>query len=118
MVKPETDWKNQSFQVLDWLAVALAGVLVVVSVGLWWVIDSRSSIVVAVVFAAWIGVYFSRHWQPVLYPVSAVVAVLVAADFVYSDVVGRPLVLGTIALTIGFAVVSMVLFVREEQPYD
>lgn len=36
MVRPELDWKNQEHDILNWLAIVLAAMLVLVYVAVWW----------------------------------------------------------------------------------
>ncbi|NHN42725.1 hypothetical protein G9C85_13950 [Halorubellus sp. JP-L1] len=114
MVRDEVRWRNQRPKALNWVAAAFAGVLAVLHVGAWFRTMEGEPLVLAVFLVVWLGVYFTRYWQPVLYLLAAVVLGSSVAIDLLTTLPDEPfpsLVLGT---TAAFVVSALYLFVSEE----
>lgn len=114
MVRPEADWKEQPWYAPDLLMIALATALLVAFTGLWWLGDSTVSLGPAVVFGAWLGLFLSHYWQPVLYLLFGLVLVVAIVVMTYNGFLGRLPESAVLGGTVVFVGVSFGLFIFEE----
>ena len=113
MVLPGIDWKNQPRHILDWVTVAVA--LVLISIHLYQaVIDGAvHHYGIWAFFAAWLVVYFTDYWQPILYLMMAVVVAVITVFLLLSGYWKQPIDLATILLTTVFLLLMVYLFFYE-----
>lgn len=116
MGKAEADWKEQQQRrAPDWLAAGVALLLVALYAYLWWLDGQPEYLAIAAVILAWVAVFFTRYWQPILY---LFVAILVASLTVLWFVRGvwqRPVFMAAVVLDLVFLVLVVYLFATEER---
>lgn len=114
MVRPELDWKNQPRHIFDWFAILVAVLLIATYLSLWW-LDGRSPyLVMAMVFSAWLAVYFTAYWQPILYLIMAAIVVGIPILYLPAQAFDGPIGLSAILLTVIFLLVIGYLLISEE----
>lgn len=115
MVLPDSDWKNQSGDVLDATIAVLGLTLVCVSLYLWWTGPLVGYLVVAIAVIGGGVVYFAELWQPVLYLVIAVALLAFSGYVVAYGSWREPLELALLALNVTVAVLAVYLSYAEER---
>jgi len=112
---PAADWKNQEHRLADWLLLFLAGGIT--SLYLYQALLAEDLVYVSfvVLMAAWLAVYFSSYWQPVLYLVTAVIVGGTTLFWLFDGGVNRLLAQFTVVLHVLFVFVSGYLFYQEER---
>jgi len=114
MVRAEADWKEQPWHWPDLLMIGLATALLLSFVGLWWFGGSTVSLGPAVVFAAWLGLFLSDYWQPVLYLLFGLVLIVGTVVLVYRGLLHQLPESAVVGGTVVFVGISFALFVFEE----
>jgi hypothetical protein len=114
MVRTELDWKSERAHPLNWVAIALAVVLVALYAATWLRTGEQEPLVFAVVLAGWIGVYFTRFWEPILYLVAAAVFGGSVVIDLLTGIPGVPFYWLMVATTVAFVALAVYLFATEE----
>lgn len=112
MVRPELNWKYQQRNVLNWVTIALA--LIDVYVFLWFREGRPLHLVLAGIFLAWLGVYLTDYWQPILYLVVAMILLLTLIPWAVRGLWGGPLGVTASALNAVVFLVFLYLYYYEE----
>lgn len=115
MGKQEADWKQQRWHVLDWAAVGVAGAVIFVYLARWSIAGQDEYLGFALFFFAWVLLFFTRLWQPILY---LLMTVLVFASIIFSFLGSnweQPLGLTAILLRGAFIFIIIPLFFIEER---
>jgi hypothetical protein len=114
MVRSEADWKQQPWYAPNLVMIGLATALLLAFTGLWWFGDGNISLGPAVVFAAWLGLFLSSYWQPVLYLLFGVVLVVAGVFLGFNGFLGSVPESAVLVGTVVFTGLSFALFVFEE----
>jgi|GEM_PF-2599084 hypothetical protein len=114
MVRTDADWKSERPNRLSWVTVALAVGLVALYVATWLRTDGQEPLVLAILLTAWVGVYFTRYWQPILYLVAVIVFGGIVAVDLLTGVSDVPFYWLVVATTAAFVATAIYLFVIEE----
>lgn len=112
---PDSDWKRQDGHVLDWLVVAGALLLAAVDLYLWTVDGAVQYGVLAVVVLAWLGIYFTRFWQPILYLVMGIIVTVVVLFWLVAGIWERPIGQLAVLVKVAFLFLLGYLFYYEEE---
>ena len=114
MVIPGADWKNQPRNILDWVTILVAVVLVLVHFYQGWLEGGAHNHGIWLVFIAWLVVYFTEFWQPILYLVMAVTTAIITVSLILGGYWDQPIDQVTIVLTTVFLLPMVYLFFHEE----
>lgn len=115
MGKPEADWKQQHRHVFDWLAVVVAVLLVIVYLSVWLTDGQTQYFGITMVFVAWLVVFFTDYWQPILYLLMALVVTSLIVFWLLSGVWNQPITQAAILLKIVFLLLIVYLYTDEER---
>lgn len=115
MVRPELDWKKQGRNIFNWLTIVCAVVLITVYLTLWWMDGQQYYIQLALLFFAWLGVFFTDYWQPILYLVMASVIIVVLIFWTFESLWDQPLDYIATLLKIAFLLLVSYLYYYEEK---
>lgn len=115
MGKSELDWKQQGRNVLDWLTIMFAVVLITVYLALWWLASHPNYFLIALIIFSWLIVYFTDFWQPILYLIMAIFIVILLILWVIDGLWDRPLAQAAIVLNVGFLLLVVYLYYYEEK---
>lgn len=115
MVLPELDWKNQPRHIVDWFIVVVALVLLPVYLYLWGANAGPQFFGIGLFFVAWLGVFFTDYWQPILYIVVAMAVAFITWALFRGGLWEQPI--GQIAILLNgvFLLTSVYLFFYEER---
>lgn len=116
MVLPEADWKNQPRHLVDWFIVVVAVVLLAVYLSLWVTDGGLGYLGIGLVFVAWLIVFFTDAWQPILYLFVALAVALITLFLVRGGFWDQPLGQVAILFNSVFLLTSIYLFFYEDQP--
>lgn len=114
MVLRGLDWKNQPRHIVDWFIVVVAVVLLVVYLSLWGLSGRTDYGIVGLLFVAWLSVFFTGYWQPILYLLAAVGVGFLTGGLLVSGVWEQPLGQVAILLNGVFILTSGYLFLYED----
>lgn len=114
MVLPEKDWKNQPRHIVDWFIIVVAFVLLSVYLYLWGTGGGKQYLILGVAFVAWLGVFFSDYWQPILYLLGALAIGLITLALFRSSLWEQ--LIGQMAILLNgiFLLTSVYLFFYED----
>lgn len=114
MVLSRVDWKNQPRTILDWVAVVVAVVLLSVHLYQGLVDGAVHHYGIWVVYAAWLVVFFTDYWQPILYLLTALAVAVITAFLLLGGYWEQPIDFAVILLTTVFLLLMVYLFFHEE----
>lgn len=99
---------------MDWVTIVVA--LVLLSIHLYQaLIDGAvNHYGIWVVFAAWLVIFFTEYWQPILYLLMALIVATMTGFLLLSGYWEQPIDLATILLTSVFLLLMVYLFFHEE----
>lgn len=114
MVLRDLDWKNQPRHIVDWFIVVVAVVLLVVYLSLWGLSGRTDYVIVGLLFVAWLSVFFTGYWQPILYLLTAVGVGFLTVGLFVGGAWEQPLGQVAILLNGVFILTSGYLFLYED----
>lgn len=114
MVRSDLDWKNQPRNIVDWSVILIAVLLLAMQLYLWWINGQSQYLVMAMVFFAWLAIFFTDYWQPILYAIMAGLVVFILIFGSFGEFFERPV--GQIAFLLHgvFLLVILYLYFFEE----
>lgn len=113
MVRRDADWKEQDRHALNWLTAIVVILLVAINLYQWWR-GSDPNAVLAAALGAWGILYFTGYWQPILYPIAAIVLSGGTFTRFWRGTWDEPINFLTIVLNVLFVSLSVYLFLTEE----
>lgn len=113
MVRRDADWKRHDRQIFDWSIVLIGGLIGAVSLYQWWH-GSPQHATLAFGVTAWIAIYFTNYWQPVLYLVAVFGLLSVTLAWLWRGTWDQPLNQTVIVLNALFILLGVYLFLHEE----
>lgn len=116
MVLSGVDWKNQPRTLLDWVTVIVALVLISIYFSQWWIEEGARHYGIWVFFVAWLIIYFTDYWQPILYILTALALAVITGFLLLGGFKEQPLDQAAILLTAIFLLLLVYLFFSEEEP--
>lgn len=114
MVLHRIDWKNQPRNILDWVTIVAAVVLVLVHFYQGWIEGGAHHHGIWLVFLIWLVVYFTEFWQPILYLVMAVTTAVITVFLILGGYWDQPVDQAMLLLTVVFLFLMVYLFFHEE----
>jgi hypothetical protein len=116
MGKAEADWKEQRQQhAPDWLTAGVALLLAALYAYLWLLDGQAEYLAITAVLLAWVGVFFTRYWQPILYLFVAIFVASLTVLWIVRGVWQRPVFLVAVVLDVVFLLLVVYLFATEER---
>lgn len=118
MVLPEADWKNQPGDLFDWGTIVAGLALITVYLYLWWTGGWTGYFLMASILVAWLVVFFTAYWQPILSLIMVIIIALVSVALLLGDFWERTLNQVAIPLNIAFAALHLYLLYDEGRPQE
>jgi hypothetical protein len=115
VVDHDSDWKRQEEHTLDWIVVVSALLLAAMDLYLWSVDGVVQYAVLALVVLAWLAVYFTSYWHPILYLLMGLIVTAVILFWLVAAVWDRPAGLLALLLKVGFLFLLGYQFYAEEE---
>lgn len=114
MVRPGADWKDQPPSVFNWVIVLNVVALLMIDLYRWWQEGGVIYALFAVVLITWGILYFTNHWQPILYLVVSAIVSVITAVWILMGIWVLSIIQVIIALNLIFVILGIYLFHYEE----